>query len=59
MTDLNRTARRWATLAALAPLPLLWPLSAIAQAPAPAPAAAPTTAAERAQREAERVFEFI
>lgn len=59
MTDLNRTARRWAALAALAPLPLLWPGSGVAQAPAPAPAAAPTTAAERAQRDAERVFEFI
>ncbi|RTL41249.1 MAG: hypothetical protein EKK53_14120 [Burkholderiales bacterium] len=59
MTDLNRAARRWAGLAALATLPLVAPAPGIAQTPAPAPAPAPTTAAERAQRDAERVFEFI
>ena len=35
-------------LAALAPLPLVWPASSVAQASAPAPATAPATAAERA-----------
>lgn len=59
MPDPIRPPARWAALAALASLPLVWPTSGLAQAPAPAPSPAATSAAERAQREAERVFEFI
>jgi protein TonB len=61
MPDPIRPPARWAALAALATLHLVWPASGIAQAPTPAPAPSPaaTSAAERAQREAERVFEFI
>lgn len=59
MPDPIRPPARWAALAALASLPLVWPTPGLAQAPAPAPSPAATSAAERAQREAERVFEFI